>query len=47
MDTLLYLAGRTFVALIQLLPLRLVARLGRGFGALAFRLGTAAWCWTI
>jgi KDO2-lipid IV(A) lauroyltransferase len=38
MDTLLYLAGRTFVALIQLLPLRLVARLGRGFGALAFRL---------
>jgi KDO2-lipid IV(A) lauroyltransferase len=38
MDTLLYLAGRTFVALVQLLPLRFVARLGRGCGALAFRL---------
>ena len=38
MDTLLYTIGRAFVALVQALPLRLVARLGRGFGALAFRL---------
>ncbi len=38
MDALLYLVGRAFVALIQALPLRFVARLGRALGALACRL---------
>ena len=36
MDTLLYLIARTLVMLIQQLPLRLVARLGRGGGALVY-----------
>jgi len=36
MDTLLYLAGRAVVALIQALPLTVVARLGRAIGALAY-----------
>ena len=38
MDTLLYWFARAQVALIQSLPLPLVARLGRAGGALAFRL---------
>jgi lauroyl/myristoyl acyltransferase len=38
MDTLLYAVARTFVAFIQRLPLVRVARLGRFFGGLAFRL---------
>src|SRR5581483_10447755 len=38
MDFLLYLVAKTLVALIQLLPLPLVARLGRGGGAIAYRL---------
>jgi len=38
MNTLLYLAARTLVAGLQSLPLRLVARLGRAAGALAYRL---------
>src|ERR1039458_1262557 len=36
MDTLLYLIARTLVGVIQALPLKLVARLGRAAGALAF-----------
>lgn len=36
MDTLLYVAARAGVALVQALPLRIVARLGRAAGALAF-----------
>jgi lauroyl/myristoyl acyltransferase len=38
MDRALYLAARGAVALIQALPLRLVARLGRAGGAVAYRL---------
>jgi KDO2-lipid IV(A) lauroyltransferase len=38
MNTVLYLVARGFVAVIQLLPLRLVARIGRAFGAVAFAL---------
>ncbi|MFM2082531.1 MAG: ADP-heptose--LPS heptosyltransferase 2 [Verrucomicrobiota bacterium] len=38
MDTLLYFFARALVALVQALPLRVVARLGRAGGALAFRL---------
>ncbi len=38
MDTLLYWPARALVALIQALPLTLVARLGRAAGGLAFRL---------
>ena len=38
MDTLLYTIGRAFIALIQRMPLLRVARLGRFFGGLAFRL---------
>src|SRR5689334_21191989 len=36
MDSLLYLVARALVALLQTLPLRLVARHGRGLGALAY-----------
>jgi len=36
MDTLLYLLGRAFIALVQALPLRFVARFGRTTGGLAF-----------
>ena len=38
MDTLLYALGRAFIACLQLLPLRGVARLGRFFGGTAFTL---------
>jgi KDO2-lipid IV(A) lauroyltransferase len=38
MNTLLYWPARALIAVIQALPLKLVARLGRAFGALAFRL---------
>ena len=38
MNTLLYLAARLLIALIQALPLTLVARIGRAGGALAYRL---------
>lgn len=38
MDTFIYWPARALVAVIQALPLRLVARLGRGFGGLAFHL---------
>lgn len=36
MDSLLYLIARSLVALLQALPLRVVARLGRGAGALVY-----------
>jgi KDO2-lipid IV(A) lauroyltransferase len=38
MDALLYLVARAFVAFVQALPLRVVARLGRAGGALAYHL---------
>ncbi|HEY5345460.1 MAG TPA: hypothetical protein VIK62_03860 [Verrucomicrobiae bacterium] len=38
MNTVLYRLARAFIAGIQLLPLKLVARLGRAGGALAFHL---------
>ena len=38
MDTLIYWPVRALVALIQALPLTLVARLGRAVGGLAYRL---------
>lgn len=38
MDTLLYVIARVLVGFIQLLPLRVVARLGRMGGALVYRL---------
>ena len=38
MNTLIYIFGRTFIGFIQMLPLRLVARLGRAGGGLAFHL---------
>ena len=38
MDSLIYAFARTLVVIIQALPLTLVARLGRGFGGLAFHL---------
>jgi KDO2-lipid IV(A) lauroyltransferase len=38
MDTLLYWTVRALVAILQSLPLKLVARIGRAGGALAFRL---------
>ena len=36
MDQLFYFAGRAFVALIQMLPLRSVAWIGRFCGGLAY-----------
>lgn len=39
MNTLIYWAARAVVAVIQVLPLRPVARLGRGCGALAYLFG--------
>ena len=36
MDTLLYIFARTFIAFIQALPLKCVARIGRTSGALAY-----------
>ncbi len=36
METLLYWLARTLVAIIQVLPLRTVARIGRACGAIAF-----------
>src|SRR5882672_8033208 len=36
MDSLLYYTARALVALLQALPLPLVARIGRGTGALAY-----------
>ncbi len=36
MDAILYLIARTFVVLLQALPLRLVARMGRAGGAVAY-----------
>jgi hypothetical protein len=38
MNFLIYWLGRTFIAFIQLLPLPLVARIGRAAGGLAFHL---------
>ena len=38
MEALLYLLARSLVALLQALPLNIVARLGRAGGALAYRL---------
>ncbi len=38
MNTVLYWLARTFIAGVQLLPLKLVARLGRAGGAIAFHL---------
>ncbi len=38
MNTVIYLVASGFIAMVQTLPLRLVARLGRGFGTLAFHL---------
>src|ERR1035441_3775560 len=38
MDALIYWPARALVAVIQALPLRFVARLGRGLGRLAFYL---------
>lgn len=38
MDSLIYAFARMLVAMVQALPLPLVARLGRGFGGLAFHL---------
>jgi lauroyl/myristoyl acyltransferase len=38
MNTILYWFGRAFIAFIQLLPLNIVARLGRAGGGLAFHL---------
>jgi len=38
MDTLIYWSARALVAVIQALPLRFVARTGRGLGGLAFQL---------
>lgn len=38
MNTLIYWLGRVLIAFIQVLPLRLVARLGRACGGLAFHL---------
>jgi lauroyl/myristoyl acyltransferase len=38
MDTLIYWPARALVAFLQALPLRLVARLGRGLGGIAFHL---------
>jgi KDO2-lipid IV(A) lauroyltransferase len=38
MNTVIYLIARGGIAIVQLLPLRLVARLGRGLGVLAFHL---------
>ena len=38
MNTLLYWLGRAVIAVIQTLPLRLVARLGRAAGALGYRI---------
>jgi KDO2-lipid IV(A) lauroyltransferase len=38
MNTLLYWLGRAFIAFIQILPLKLVARLGHAGGALTFHL---------
>jgi KDO2-lipid IV(A) lauroyltransferase len=36
MDTLLYVVARGFIAFVQMLPLRLVARIGRAGGGLAY-----------
>ena len=38
MNAILYWLGRAFIALVQLPPLPVVARLGRAAGALAFHL---------
>ncbi len=38
MNTILYWFGRAFVAIIQMLPLKVVARIGRAGGGLAFYL---------
>jgi lauroyl/myristoyl acyltransferase len=38
MDTLIYWSGRALIALLQALPLRWVARIGRALGGLAYRL---------
>jgi KDO2-lipid IV(A) lauroyltransferase len=38
MNTLIYRLGRTFITLVQALPLTVVARLGRAAGALTFHL---------
>lgn len=38
MNTVIYLVASGFIAVVQLLPLRLVARIGRGFGTLAYLL---------
>ena len=38
MNTVIYLVASAFIAVVQVLPLRLVARLGRGLGALAYHL---------
>ena len=38
MNTLLYCFGRAFIALVQMLPLVLVARMGRAGGGLVFYL---------
>jgi KDO2-lipid IV(A) lauroyltransferase len=38
MNFLIYWSGRAFIAFVQMLPLRLVARLGRAGGGLAFYL---------
>src|SRR6478736_7417872 len=38
MDTLLYWFARSLIALLQALPLRWIARLGRAGGAVAFHL---------
>jgi KDO2-lipid IV(A) lauroyltransferase len=38
MNTLIYLVARGVIAVVQMLPLRLVARLGRGLGMMAYLL---------
>ena len=38
MDSLLYIVARALITLIQALPLRVVARMGRAGGALAYLL---------
>src|SRR5204863_7425572 len=38
MDTILYCLARAVIAVLQTLPLRMVARIGRAGGAMAYRL---------
>src|SRR2546423_15214753 len=38
MDTILYWLARAVIAVLQTLPLRMVARIGRAGGAVAYRL---------